>query len=785
MAVLLLPAVVHAGIENGNFPAVTFQKLSQQASEKNPAAIPELAEALYSPNPVMRINALHALADTEWNDNAMDRFLRILKLDDPDGIILYASARFFSKSQDIRAFRYILERLNFDGGKSAQPAARGLAYNQKNAIKVIRSMYGSLAPVEKINLIKMLAYFHGKEAEDILASALEDKSPAVRAAAAEALGDCGARHLSKELAAKISDPVYRVRANALVALKKLGAPDCADELIAVLNTPQYDLKPEAADILGETKNPKAAPVLAQYLKTAQSDMETITIIGALAKTGGPNEAALVARYLANPNPEIQLAAVAALGDMGAATSAPAAAALLNSGNDRLKFAAVKTLARLKNPKTMPALFKLLDSPDRDTAYAADNALSIMNTEECIEELVRVLKNGTPDQQKKAALYAALFNAQEAEPALIALLSGKNDSIRLCSAFALGKVGTNKSGPVLRKTLADKNPELRKFSAAALGVIKDKEALPDLMALAENDGAENVRIAAVISLGEMGATAASKTLFNALKSTSSALAQAGSRALGGIKTAENEAELKDLLLNARSSVRENAVNALGLLKAERLTDELGRLLFQDPDTEVKKAAARALGNINTGKADALLMKAVASNGIIAETAMEAVKDHTGLEDEIAAALNTAKGDNRIALIEMLGRQGDEKILPVLAEYAKSENPQINSAAINAAVSVGGEKAAELLTSLLSDRNEVKRANAVFALGKLKDSDSVPVLCGEMADRDGNVRMAALRALSEFPESKAALNSLEQAALFDPEPIIRTQAALLLKNWKTGK
>jgi HEAT repeat protein len=127
----------------------------------------------------------------------------------------------------------------------------------------------------------------------------------------------------------------------------------------------------------------------------------------------------------------------------------------------------------------------------------------------VADLRKALKNGTPAVRELAAGRLANLG-RKAEPALndlaVTLTNAKNTTkVRTIAAFAIAKIGANAKPvvPALVKTLERSQPlEIRQAAAEALAKITypaNKEAIPDMLDVIENDKDSNVRIWCVWSL----------------------------------------------------------------------------------------------------------------------------------------------------------------------------------------------------------------------------------------------------------------------------------------------
>ena len=100
-------------------------------------------------------------------------------------------------------------------------------------------------------------------------------------------------------------------------------------------------------------------------------------------------------------------------------------------------------------------------------------------------------------------------------------------------------------------------------------------------------------------------------------------------------------------------------------------------------------------------------------------------------------------------------------PVIRDHLKSRNAKTRAFSVRALAAVEGPKAvATLIERLKSDRNAYVRLETVLALEPLREPDPsvvTPALIGALRDRNPEVRMAAVDAVSRVgePEAKAAI------------------------------
>jgi HEAT repeat protein len=187
--------------------------------------------------------------------------------------------------------------------------------------------------------------------------------------------------------------------------------------------------------------------------------------------------------------------------------------------------------------------------------------------------------------------------------LIQDLNEKDIETRVKAACLLALRGAEASEatPALIKALDDQNEDVRRFAAIALGMIDPEvpEAVPALMkTFLDKD--RKVRESAAIALGKFGpkASASVPTLMKSLNDEDQGIRQAVARALAKIGADAVPALIQRINDQSESIQSFRAVNILAEIgdKAKPAIPALQQLL-KNKDTQLKKAAMRAIAMIN--------------------------------------------------------------------------------------------------------------------------------------------------------------------------------------------
>lgn len=184
---------------------------------------------------------------------------------------------------------------------------------------------------------------------------------------------------------------------------------------------------------------------------------------------------------------------------------------------------------------------------------------------------------------------------------------------------------------LRRQLQSPEPEVRADAAKRLGELRDKEAVPQLIALVR-DTVPVVRFEAVLALGRIGAREAVKPIFEVAKGDKrDDVAMAATKALADIGSSATDPLIK-LLTSPRPVVRMTAARGLGRLHAFKAVEPLIHLL-RDRDPNVRRAAIAALRRIGDPKGMEAIAQLIASPDRTTEESAEEALSGRGYEEQL--------------------------------------------------------------------------------------------------------------------------------------------------------
>ena len=232
------------------------------------------------------------------------------------------------------------------------------------------------------------------------------------------------------------------------------------------------------------------------------------------------------------------------------------------------------------------------------------------------------------------------------------------------------------------------------------------------------------------------------------------------------------------------VKERALEVLSRLKPVWLSDKLTRDLA-DEEWHVRRAAAKALGNIGGTEAIRPLIRALTGDKewSVRRTAADALGE-IGSTEAITPLLQALTGDKdgsvRGAAANALGNIGSiEAMPPLLQALTGDKDEYVRRTAANALGRISSiEAIPRLIAVLTGDKDGPVRAAAAEALGEIGNSEAIPSLIAALTgDKNGPVRRVAANALGKIG-SAAAIRPLIQTLTADEDSDVRGAAAIAL-------
>ncbi len=312
----------------------------------------------------------------------------------------------------------------------ASPMGMDPAKAYMDARMVLRRALDDQDGFTRANAIEALADTLGSQSGPTFTQALADPSPAVRFAAAMAVGDAkyvpAKDRLAKMAKDKNLEPDRRVMPGVVYALFRLGDDSGAGDLYALLFDKEKEVRANAAMVMGKIQEPSAIGPLQTRLAEEQESMVRLQIIEALAVLGEQSSALTLEAYTKKtPFLDERLVAIPAMAKVRSSTAPQVLLELLDSRQaPRVRVSAAGALAMMGQYNNEGYKYCLAAVKDPEGTIRAGAGRLAETRMEC------------SSLQQLAAISLGWMNNQEAVAALYPLLSKSDSGVRIAAAMSI-------------------------------------------------------------------------------------------------------------------------------------------------------------------------------------------------------------------------------------------------------------------------------------------------------------------------------------------------------------
>ena len=460
---------------------------------------------------------------------------------------------------------------------------------------------------------------------------------------------------------------------------------------------------------------------------------------------------------------------------------------------RVRKIAAEGLAASDDHEVIATLLNALRNHHRNPALLNSALTALRHTrQDIVLDVVPLLQADEADVRTYAALGLGLIGDVRATAALLAVLGEDADAnARFHAIEALGRIGDRRAahaladvanerdfflsfpaldalaaigdasvGPALLSLLDD--ALLAPSVAACLGAIGDDEVVVPLVRAIDRDGAPVATLAAAVA--QIAQRVEAETGNGSLVPTLTRQAATARTAQGLIAAIDRatDDEIQGLVL-VMSWLSYDGVDATLAAQLRResvrrlAADRLGRRgagatpfiepLTSDPDLDVRRAAAYALGGISSASSVPTLL------------AM--------LENQPDSSLT-------IVLVTALGSIGDIRAFRAVIALFDHPEATVRQAAIGAVSSTAHPDMEATVSESLSHVSPRVRESAARVAGYFTYASCLDGLITTCDDADVTVRRAAVESLATFEEDRA-WDAVRRALASDPDPTVRAAAA----------
>lgn len=612
-----------------------------------------------------------------------------------------------------------------------------------------------------------------------------------------------------QLTGMLTDPSWVVRRAVVDALASLG--DAAVAPLCHILTAQRDNEARIAAAVDALVASRAA-VESAVIELVKSDDPAIVADAAqiLGRRRSQFGVATLISLIQHSNENVVVAAIEGLGRVGGRVAVEALIEAVNSGSFFKTFPAIDVLGRSGDPRVVEPLSRLLNNPS--FLPEAARALGRTGERSAVRPLTALL-NSPSDSIVRIAV-ASLWELRErfeeksgggsiAIDDLIQtdvtsemvrrlgrVLIGAYDHEAMALCRLLGTVGNAEAAPLLTATL-NANPEIASCAAEALKKLGGDADQSLLQALRTGDSARrkallpaisrrssaigvvdclqdsdpDVRAVACDTLARLSNVSIVGQIFPLLEDKNPRVVHAATSAIQTLGSREARVKAVEASGSKNPIVRRAALRILGYFgHAEAMLPLLNGL--QDVDPRVREAALQGLPYVEDQRAIEALFEA-ARNPIdrTRALAMRSLGQVPKASERVYSVLLKGLRDGdawvRYYACQSLGRLAYDAATPEIAKLLSDEAGQVRAAAVEALSHLRAPEAHRILRETAHSTDlEIKRV-AIVGLGIARRMEDLPVVLAAAASSDVPTRLVALSAMVNFP-SPLVLEALSTAA-----------------------
>lgn len=341
------------------------------------------------------------------------------------------------------------------------------------------------------------------------------------------------------------------------------------------------------------------------------------------------------------------------------------------------------------------------------------------------EAKRLITQLTDSTKRDAAAKELIQLGADSVPPLIDALQTQDLGLLLYYQQILARIPS--ATPLLIKTLSTAHPIIRARVVEILGISKDKASIP--------------------------------ALFDAVKGEYFTVRSRAALVLANIGDAQVLPALLPLLKDRESEVRSAACIAVAKFCDPSTFDDITNILLDDPIMDVRRSAARSLGDTKHPAALPFLMEALRDSSWWFEQEEAAADLLIAIEKmgsvavaPLIEALSDKEGTVRKYAAITLGRIHDPRAIDELGMTIYDLHHEVGKAAAEALAKFGAP-IVDIFIEALSHPESAVRENSLVALSKIQDERVVPVLIEMLQDPVKDVQRQALLALGSLRDSRA--------------------------------
>lgn len=249
----------------------------------------------------------------------------------------------------------------------------------------------------------------------------------------------------------------------------------------------------------------------------------------------------------------------------------------------------------------------------------------------------------------------------------------------------------------------------------------------------------------------------------LKAKDPMVRRQGAESLGMLRDVRAVSPLISALKDESPFVRMAAVDSLGLLRASAATKNIGEILLNDKESQIRQSAAVSLGYIGSQDGAPYLISAIKDKDAGVRYAAVASLGQIRVAEAAPAlesALKDADTGMKRSIISALDRMDSESSVPVVRPLLNDADDSVRALAAKFLGRFKDAESKQAISERLKDSNDMVVINSAYALGRLGDASGLQAVSKIVkSDKNLMTKIAAVEAL-EAIGTKEAVNLLRE-------------------------
>ncbi|HNZ03462.1 MAG TPA: HEAT repeat domain-containing protein [Myxococcota bacterium] len=533
----------------------------------------------------------------------------------------------------------------------------------------------------------------------------------------------------------LADAQWSVRKPAIIGLVRLGDPKAVALLEECLYNPSLPLADDAMELVNEVPGGQGRAMFIKALMDRANPARDM-LVGALVAQP-PETIASILGDCVDQDPALLDAVLAKVCPAALPTVLNVMAA---DKRGTVSLAAVRVAIDKGLPVDKAVLSQMLKSKDVATRYMAAEKLACQGDSEAVNVLLP-LADGDLDSKMRFLNAAAKAPSAAAQAKAWSMLKPDISTEMLGLIYMCFPATTDIN--VIKQIDEDAfgtDAARRPPAVRAIGRVKGTRAIPQLNDLVTRDGNRDVRVAAALSLGDLGQAESVPVL----------------------REASNDSDIE---------VKMAVLEALGRINDRSVIGVANYMAF-DPNPKVKMAALKVIANINHPDAIQVLRVAADDPDPAIRHMVLAAMMRLDKASALARFERALLGLGEKAFLGLAVEFGDE-FAPFATIASTSHLPWARHAVLMAARHMPKARVDLLQTMALTSNYPETRIEALLVMAELEPALALENALAIMKDSNPLIRGAAFRVIGQCraPETEEPL----MRGLDDPDEYVRTVAA----------